>query len=356
MLGFPGVTDVSTFSQVVSESSLAKAEIARLSAETSSGLVSQTYSGLGQGGPSALDLSQQVAAAGAVAANADNAANVMQVSQTALGQIASIASSFAAQLTSLGSGTASVGVVSASAQDALRQVATLLNTEVGGRYVFAGQDSANPPVPDPDQVTSSAFFTAIQAAVGNLGASGAATVAAQTLAIASPGGVSPFSPTLTAATRPAEVDLGQGQREQVGLLADRNSDAVSTGAGTTSTGSWMRDLMRGLATIGSLSGSQATDPQFLPLVQDTITSVQGAIVAMNTDIGVLGTRQDTVTQAKTLAGSVGDALKAQLSSLTDADVTEVATELSAAQTRLQASYQIIGSLQNLSLVKFLPAS
>ena len=52
-----------------------------------------------------------------------------------------------------GVNTSAVDTIAASARDALGQVAGLLDTQDGGVYVFAGQDTANPPVPDP-QTTS----------------------------------------------------------------------------------------------------------------------------------------------------------------------------------------------------------
>ena len=61
----------------------------------------------------------------------------------------------------------------------------------------------------------------------------------------------------------------------------------------------MRDLMRALATIGSMSSSQANDPGFGALVQDTTTSLNGVVSAMATDVGVLGNTQSNLTSIQT---------------------------------------------------------
>ena len=84
------------------------------------------------------------------------------------------------------------------ARDSLRQVADLLDTKDGDSYVFAGQDSANPPVPQPDDILSSGFYSQIAASVGQLAANGASATAAATLATASSNaaGTSPFSASL----------------------------------------------------------------------------------------------------------------------------------------------------------------
>jgi flagellar hook-associated protein 3 FlgL len=196
---------------------------------------------------------------------------------------------------------------------------------------------------------------AIQNAVAGLATNGQVATSAATLAIASPGGTSPFSATLDAAGVQSQVDLGGGNYLALAPLANSNSNAVSTGTGTTSTGSYTRDILRGLATLGALTTAQTNDPNFIPLVQDTITSLNGATGAINVDIGALGGRQDQATAAQNDATDTALALKTQISSVQDADLPQLAVQLSDAQTQLQASYQLISNLSTLSLAKFLPA-
>lgn len=349
-------TDTGIYGQLVGNTSLIKREIAQLSAETSSGYVSQDFAGLGAGVSHSLDLSAQLSQNGALQGGLDQAANVQQVTQTALGQIESIASNFAAEAAALQTTPGNVATLSTQAQDALQQLGDLLNTQVGDQYVFAGQDSRNPPVPNPTQITGSAFYGAISAAVAGLSVNGAAAVASQTLTATGPGATSPFAATLEASNAPNYVATGPGQVVQVGVLADRNTDAASAGVGVTSTGSYTRDLFRNLAILGSLTPAQASDPNFQPLVQNVVTSLQGVVSAVSTDIGGLGTRQTHVTGAKSELVATATALTTQLGNVQDADLTTIATQLSAAQTQLQASYQVIAGLGNLSLAKFLPAA
>jgi flagellar hook-associated protein 3 FlgL len=290
-----------------------------------------------------------------VQANATQAGTVATVAQSALGQIESIASTFAAQAQDLIGVQGTGGTVASSAQAALTQVANLLDTQVGGIYVFAGQDSSNPPIPDPNNINSSAFATAIQTAIAGLATNGQAATSAATLAIASPGGTTPFSATLEANGAQSQVDLGGGTYVAVAPLANTNSNVASAGVGTTSTGSYTRDILLGLATLGSLTSAQASDPGYVPLVQTTIATLSGAVTAINTDIGALGDRQDQFTSTQTAESDTATALKSQISSVQDADLTQVATQLSDAQTQLQASYQLISNLSTLSLAKFLPA-
>jgi flagellar hook-associated protein 3 FlgL len=348
-----GSTDFGTLDQAISATSLVKQTIAELTAESSSGYLSDTYAGLQGGAMPALALSDQIATSTALQANTDSAANIQQVAQTALGQIESIASNFATQATSLETTPQSAPTVAASAQDALQQVAQLLDTKVGDAYVFAGQDSATPPIPDPASITQSAFYTAIQNAVSGLSANGAAATSAAALTIAAPGGTSPFAASLEAGGAQSEVDLGNGMRVALAPLGNANSNAASQGVGVTSTGSYTRDLLLGLATLGSLGSVNTSDANFLPFMQSTVATLQGAVSAANTDIGALGDRQDQVSSAKTELSDVSTALQTQLSNVQEADLAQVAAKLSAAQTQLQASYQVIAGLSQLSLAKYI---
>ena len=356
MGGIAPATDVGTLAQIVSNAGLTKQTINTLTEQSSTGLISTQFEGLGSGARTAIDLSVQLAQNTTIQANTDAAANVQQVSQTALGQIQTIVSGFTPQLLAAEtSGSSSLASLSLTAQDGLNQVASLLDTKVGDVYIFAGQDSHTPPVPSPNSIGQSAFFAAIQAAVATLSVSGAAGVATQTLAASAAGATSPFSASLEASNAPATVDLGDGATIQVGVLADQNSDALSAGTGTTSTGSYTRDILRGLATIAALTPAQTSDPQIGALLQGTLQSLQGADSALNTDIGALGVRQTRVSSAKSDLSDTALALTTQQSGVQDVDLPTLSTKIANATTQLQASYQLLAALEQLTLAKFLPA-
>jgi flagellar hook-associated protein 3 FlgL len=349
------VTDFGTLNQIVDATANIKQNIDQLTTETSSGYLATSYAGLGAAAAPALDLSAQIAVNTQLQTNTQTASTIQQAAQSALGQIESVASNFATQANQLQTLPGSAPTVAAAAQDALQQVAGLLDTEVGGIYIFAGQDSGTAPIPNPNDITQSAFTTAIQNAVAGLTTNGAAATTAATLAIASPGGTTPFSASLEAAGAQGEVDVGNGVRVALAPLANTNSNAQSTGTGTTSTGSYTRDILMSLATLSGITTTQAESTEFPAFIQNTVTTLNGAVSAINTDIGALGDRQDQITTAQTDLSDTSTTLQTQLSSLQNADLTTVAAQLSQAQTQLQASYQILSSLGTLTLARFLPA-
>lgn len=332
-----------------------------LTDQASSGMISNTYAGLNGTASIALSLGPEIAGLTTAQSNIAAASGPAQVTQTAMTQIGSIAANLLADMPNLeGVDASEVDSVAANARGALAQVADLLDSQYDGVYVFAGQDSANPPVPDPDQITSSGFFTQISAAVANLTTNGAAATAAATLAIASSttAGTSPLSATYlaqpAATLTPPLVATGDGQSQPLGLLAGGNIGPASTG--TSTTGSYMLDLMRALATVGSLSSTQTTDPDFAALVSDTQTSVTGAITAMNTDVCILGEQQSSLTSLSTTLSDTQTVLTGQLSTAQDVDMATTLSNVTLMETQLQVSYQMISAASGMSLAKFLPVS
>jgi flagellar hook-associated protein 3 FlgL len=345
---------------LISNSMNVHQQLDTLTEQASTGLVSQSYAGLGGEASLSLDLNPQLTALQTYQTNIGQATGSMGVTQTAMTQIQQIAASFVAAIPNLnGLSPTEVDSIAAQANAALQQVAGLLDTKDGNNYVFGGQDSDNPPVPSPDNILSSGFYTQINAAVSSLSSNGASTTIAATLTIASSNasGTSPFSAYMSqapSAISPPVVQTGQGGTVQIGLLASGNS--VATSSGTSTTGSYMRDLMRALATLGSMSSSQVNDPGFATLVQDTGTSLNGTVSAMAVDVGVLGNTQSQLTKTQTQLSDTATALSGQLSSVQNVDMAQTISSLTSMQTQLQTSYRLISGATSLSLVNFLPSS
>jgi flagellin-like hook-associated protein FlgL len=118
----------------------------------------------------------------------------------------------------------------------------------------------------------------------------------------------------------------------------------------------MRDLMRALATLGSLSSSQVNDSGFEAIVQDTGTSLNGVVSAMADDVGDLGNTQASLTATQTQLSDTATALSGQLSSVQNVDMASALSQLTGVQTQLQASYRLITGENSLSLLNFLPAA
>jgi flagellar hook-associated protein 3 FlgL len=352
-------TDYGVLGAVVTDSEVARANLDTLTEQAGDGLVSSSYAGLGARASLSLSLTPAIANYTTWQNNISVLGGQLQLTQTTLTSIESIASSLYADTENLdGVDPAEIDDTALQARTALEQVAGLLDTTDGGSYIFAGQDSSNPPIPNPNAILSSGFATQIQAAVAGLASTGSAAVIASTLATASSNaaGTSPFSAALSqpaAAVNALQISVqtGDGVRVSTGILASANASVVSQG--TSTTGSYMRDILRALATLSSLSSSQLNTPGFQDVVSDVRTSLGNAIDALNEDAGVLGNTQAALNTSQTQLQDTADSLTIQLGDVQNVDMTQTLSNLTAAQTQLQASYQLINGLQSLSLVKYL---
>jgi flagellar hook-associated protein 3 FlgL len=370
-ISMTGVNGFAPFGQLISNAEATHTKLDKLTNQASTGLIADNYAGLGSGASVSLNLRPQINNLQTWQNNVDSVTGGMSVAQSALTQIQSVASNFYAQLNNLnGVNASAVDTIAASARDALQQVAGLLDTQDGGTYVFAGQDSGNPPIPNPDSITSSGFYTQINTAVSGLATNGAAATAMATFNVATSNaaGTSPFSAWLSQPSTVLQAGLpvvqtGQNQAETVGIPASANglipasvsSGTTITGGPPSTTGSYMRDLLRSLATIGSLTSAQTTATGFQNLVQDTRVSLSGAVSAMAQDAGALGNVQSSLTATQSRLSDTQTALTTQVSSSEDVDMAATLSQLSLVQTQMQASYQLISTLNGLSLAKFLPA-
>ncbi len=348
--------DYGTLGLLVSDSATIKGQLDTLTAQAASGRVADTVGALGTATQTSLDLRPQIAHLQAKQTAIGAATGPMGVTQAAMTRIASIMSDFNASLAGENDVTpGQVDSIATSAKSALTEVASLLDSTDGSTYVFAGADSANPPVPNPDAITSSAFYTQIGAAVGGLAANGAAATASATLAVAASNaaGTTPFSAALSGsgASQAAQLNLGDGTAVQVGLLANRNT--LATSGGTSTTGSFMRDLLRGLATMANLSSSQAGAAGFTALVQDTRTSLANATTALGQEAGALGDTQSRLAAMQTQSADASTALTLQVSAVEDVDPATTLTQLSQVQTQLTASYKLIAGLKGMSLADYI---
>lgn len=253
---------------------------------------------------------------------------------------------------------ASIPLAAARARAALVEVGHILNERHAGEHLFGGSDSANPPVPAPEGLPASGFAAQIAAAVATLGGGNAAGVAAATRAAASSdaAGTTPFSAFLSSGAGSTEprrgVPADDGAIVPYGIAANRNAAAASAGE---TTGSWARDLLRGLASIAALTPAQAaaSPADFAEFAAAVRGGLRSATDALANEAGALGFTEARLEGARRRHAETNTALQAQLAAVEEVDLAEVLTRLRATETTLQASYSAIGRLGGLTLANFL---
>jgi flagellin-like hook-associated protein FlgL len=355
------MTSIDMLSQLQTDTAALRLRLQTLTAQTANGKVITKGAGdIAPQLPRAQNLSSQISRLGTYNTVVGQALGQTAATQTVLSQLGSIAKQFsdtvAMQLDP--SNPEAVTFAANQAKAAMVQVGHLLNQQYQGSYLFGGSDSANQPVPDPEGLPTSGMATQIAAAIGTLGGGNSAAVAATTLAAAQSdtAGVTPFSaflsdPASGLAEPRRSIPAGDGQNVAYGLFANRNAAATSSG---DTTGSWVRDLLRGLASIAALTPAQASQTaDFNSMASEIRNGLQAARNGLADETGALGLTETRLSDTQSQNSTLVDALKSQLSNITDVDMAATLTDLQQTQTTLQASYTALGRLGSLTLSAYL---
>ncbi|QXM24301.1 hypothetical protein KO353_13770 [Elioraea tepida] len=350
-----------------------------LTRQAATGRVAETFGGLAPNARVSIDLRAAIARRESYGQAIATAEARIAVMQPALGRIGEIATgTVQAALAAVTQGRNAIPVLAQSAREALAEVAAMLNATAGDEYVFNGSDVTRPPIPNAGAILQSGFFTQIQAAVQQFGQPwdhdadpltpnvprGATQVLADTLAIAASTapGTTPFSAFLEGPGA-SEPRLGlvadDSQRVTYGLRANANGLAQSR-TDPPSTGSFIRDILRGLAVLGSLDEDLAAidDPALAgdgihELLIGVSRSLQSAVKTLEEERGALGVAEQRLAALKERHLDMLVVLKAQVGKVEDVDLAEVSARLQLLQTQLEMSYRLIAGLRDLNLARFL---
>lgn len=378
-----GISSYGTIGRTLTAALQVRDRLDVLTRQASSGRVAETYGGLAPNASVSISLRAEVSRRDTYINAIGMAELRTKVMQPALGRIGELATDIASRaLAAITQGRISLDGVAEQARAALREVATLLNTQAGNQYVFGGSDSSRPPLPNADKILQSGYFTQIQSAVQQFALPwdddadpltpdvprGAAQVLADTLPIAASdtAGTTPFSAFLSTPVpagaqgeQRAWIAADDGQRITYGLRANENGVAASR-TDPPSTGSFIRDIMRGLAMIGSLSSDIRDRDQtgldgdgFNELLTGIANSLQSAHRTLEEERSVIGVAEQRLSALKERHADMTVILRTQISGVEDVDMAEVTSRLQLLQTQLEMSYRLIANLREMNLARFL---
>jgi flagellar hook-associated protein 3 FlgL len=361
-----GISSYGALDQILASTSALRSQYATLQEQTTTGLVSQNYAGLGSASSQAMDLTAAINQGKAYAQSITQAQGKASAMQNVLSQIGSIVSNMSSSAGTI-SGSTPGSSVTAMAQQAtqdLSQIASLLNTTFGGDYIFSGTDTANPPIPSPQNITSSGMFTQIGAQVSALATvpttPPVATVISNTVSIAAStaAGTTIFSSYLTGAgstegsTAPTQVQIGPYSSVTLDLPANQNVGAVSDPS-INGTGSAINDIIRSLSVVANSTSAMISNPDFAQLMQNVSTTLTSAGGTLAQESGYIGISQNTMTSAANAQSSTQTLLQTQLTNLTNVDMVTAISNLQAVSNQLQSSYALLGQVSHLNLASYL---
>ncbi len=347
-------------SRLNADAALLRARLETQSRQASSGRRSERLGDLAPEAPRVVNLSNDMARRAVYGRAIDQTMGRIDLTQATLQRLKDIASEFRSEVAMRldSKDPAALSTIQARARSAALEVGNLLNTQMAGEYLLGGSDLAHPPVPDPQKLLSSGMATSIAAAIGGLDNSNATAVVDATRVAAQDGtpGNSPFSafledPARGAAEARRSLPAADNQLVAYGVAANRNAVAQSMGE---TTGSWSRDLLRGLFSLAALGPDQAKQTQGFEAMANSIREVfVSAEGALSEEMGALGNvgRQLQITRSR--HRDITDTLQQQLTGITDVDLADTLTRLQSTRTALEASYRVTSSLGDLTLSRFL---
>ena len=333
--------------------------VTQLSEQISTGRKGNSYAALGSDAPKSIDLRSELGRREAYQSTIGQTLSKVRISQNVLDRLGAIAEKFAADATKL-MGAAKpeeIQLQASQAKAALVEVANLFNEKFNGEYLFGGSDTHNPPIPDPDGIVGSGMVTGIIGKIMSLTTSNATAVLADTksLAQSNTASVTPFSEFLATGAGASEGRRnllgGDNERIEYGIFANRNAAVVSTGE---TTGSWARDLLRGLASIAGLTPEKAKlGDSYTQLITNVQKGLKAGVDGLALERGALGVTEARLESVRTHHASVTTSITLQLSDIEEVDMAKTITSFQATQSQLEASYRAMAIAQQLSLTRFL---
>jgi flagellar hook-associated protein 3 FlgL len=282
-----------------------QAQMADQQAQEASGHKSTSFGGLKGDVGSLLNMQGQSDRLTADSAAATTAGAVVQAAYSAVGDINDLAATIRSQLAAAlsgGASQASAGTTGENAANWLDTLASELNTEVGGVYVFSGQSADTAPVDFAD---------------------------------------SHYSPT----TDPTVADQGYYQGSS-SVRRLNTSTGASLGLSVPASSPGFEQLARALSSVVANPGDQATLQSAYDLIGHAVTDLASTQSSLSNQAATLDTLVSTNQDKITALGN--------LASLVDgADLSTAAVLVTQYQTQLEALYSSLGKIGSDSLLKYL---
>lgn len=281
-----------------------QSEVATRQIQTASGKISSDYGGLGATSKNVIDLQVSVARSSNYEQAASSADDRIEVMYSATGSITDLLSNFKAQLISASSAaTTDTTSLTSYAQGYMNDIASLLNTQYGGRYLFAGSTTETAPVD-----------------------------------------LSAYSNTTSTTTADTSYYTGDDQ-----IASAKVSDSQSISYGVTANNPAFEKAMRALSMIANATTSPVDSATIASALDLTTTALDG-VTGIQTQLSLKASQMESAVSNQQDYQSYASSLS---STLTDVDVAAVTAEVSTYQSQLEASYSALSKILSLKLSDYL---
>ena len=297
--------------QILSYIQQSKSKADSLETEITTGLNSTDFSGIAPQSAQLVNLTDQSSKQQGYIDTINTVSTRLQVMALSVNSIETLATQFVGNLPANAYNTKGE-TIQQQAQQVLNQVAGYLNTQDGSNYVFAGNKNTTPPVnlaglPNPGSLTTNS-------------------------ASAPPNGYYQGDNGVAQATVDNNVTLTYG--------VDANNPAFEQ---------FIR-VLNFLANAPAFNQANPTDAANVGLATQMLNQ---SVTQLQSLQGTVALQQGQLSNQLTNHQNAQSLAKESISNIQQVDPATAITQLDTLQTQLQASYQTVGILQQLSLVNYI---
>ncbi|GAB5388716.1 MAG: hypothetical protein Alpg2KO_16840 [Alphaproteobacteria bacterium] len=308
-----------------------RTQIADLQRQISSGKKSETHAGLGPDIRLSLDLRARISSIETYDRNINRAQFRLNTADAALTRIGEIAQEMRDDaLSTLNGGDPNMELFQTRARAAVNEVTQLMNTRVDGRYIFSGIDTDTEPMSD-----TGPLFTAVQGFVAGYTDATAAADYANVQA------------HFTTTTNYYQGDTSATVQT---TRIDENYDLEYS---TRADDAGIQQVLAGIYALSELDYDATNADGFETIINAIATDLAAGSVNVNNEVARLGDLNSMMDDLTVRHEAMDLILQTEISNVEDVDVAEAILELQTLQTQLEASYNTIGSMRNLSLTRFI---
>lgn len=297
-----------------------------------------------------LLLRQEYERVGSMVDNNGIVASRIETSQMALSSMTSGADEVLGQVLSLRTDFTQSKVLERSANNALGSLTALLNTSLGGEYLFSGINTDVKPVDTPLSDPSSPGRQAIETAFVTRFGFGTTDPLVSTI---TPASMQNFIETDFEALfqDPAWGTLWSSASDQAIQSRISNHDLLETSVTANDQG--IRDLVKGYAMLSGLGISAVSAPTYDKISELSSLTLGAATQGITQSQGYLGQIQAQIETSNTRMQTQKTLLNNSINAFENVDLYEVSTQVNLLLNQMQASYALTSKIQNLSLLDYL---
>lgn len=297
-----------------------------------------TFSGLGTDSGNVQRYRANIDHVNSYVANIDTVTTRMNMMNESLTRIGDLGRQLVSQLgAAQQDGQVDINTIKTLANDSLSFLRTLVNTNIDGRYLFAGANSQTMPLPDVNGIKSQ-----FQTEMTNWLSGAQTTNQLLTNANAFSATALGLDPALSSAS-PVSIRVDDGQELDYTILANDPG---------------FQDIIRALSFAANLKvPDPATDvptsSDFRAVMDGVMSIASRGVAAMDSLQTKLGSKFQLIQGLRENHTQDLNTFQKFVDTKENADTTEVVAKLQALQTQLTASYQVTNMASQLSLVNYL---